>query len=137
MSSFGLGPFAPNTLSQSILPGWGAFNMTVNYQGSPDIETEVVRDVASFGRQIGWLSEVVLELCKTHPPQGAAKDAEVKLQEAAKRIKAIKDRREESARIEATEALERFRKEHPQRYALFLRDKAAELQAAESKGKPV
>lgn len=137
MSIWPIAQLVPGTVAQSILPGWGSTNVTVNYQGSPDVETEVVRDVASFGRQIGWLSEIVLELCKTHPPQGEAKEAEAKLRAAAKRIKAIKDRREESARIEATEALERFRKEHPQRYALFLRDKAAELQAAESKGKPV
>ncbi len=71
------------------------------------------------------------------PAAGRGQGCGGKLREAAERIKAIKDRREESARIEATEALERFRKEHPQRYALFLRDKAAELQAAESKGKPV
>lgn len=131
MSSFGLGPFAPNTLSQIILPGWAAFNMTVNYQGSPDIETEVVRDVASFGRQIGWLSEIVLALSAAHPPEGKGAEAVRQLKAAMERIEEIKTRRAESARTEATEALERFRKDHPQRYARFLRDRAAELDKAE------
>lgn len=123
-------PFAqlvPSTLSQSILPGWGSSNVTINYQGSPDIETEVVRDVASFGRQIGWLTELVLAQRDGDPGKAAA--AEARLRDAACRIEAIKDRRAASARTAAAEALERFRSEHPDRYARFVLDRAAEVKA--------
>ncbi len=132
-----MGPSPPQHLSQSILPGWGAFNMTVNYQGSPDIETEVVRDVASFGRQIGWLSELVLELCKIQRRRVRPRMRSSSCGKRRKRIKAIKDAGKRAPASRPPRRWERFRKEHPQRYALFLRDKAAELQAAESKGEAV
>jgi hypothetical protein len=123
-------PFAqlvPSTLSQSILPGWGSSNVTINYQGSPDIETEVVRDVASFGRQIGWLTELVLAQRDGDAEKAAAADA--RLRDAVEKIEAIKDRRAASARTAAAEALERFRSEHPDRYARFVLDRAAEVKA--------
>ncbi|AVO44573.1 hypothetical protein [Phreatobacter cathodiphilus] len=124
-------PFAqlvPSTLSQSILPGWGASNVTINYQGSPDIETEVIRDVASFGRQIGWLTEMLLAQRDGDPAKAAG--AEAKLREAAAKIEAVKERRAASARTAAAEALERFRSEHPDRYARFVLDRAAEVKAS-------
>jgi hypothetical protein len=128
MSIWPIAQLVPGTVAQSILPGWGSTNVTVNYQGSPDVETEVVRDVASFGRQIGWLTEIVLAQRDGTPEKAA--EAEAKLRVAAAKIREIKERRAASARAEAAEALERFRKEHPERYRRFLREKAAELPPA-------
>ena len=57
------------TAAQSFDPLWfwrlplsGDVNqrITVNYAGNTLIEDRVITEVASFGRQIGWLSEIAV-----------------------------------------------------------------------------
>lgn len=52
-------PFG-GAVTQSILPL--TFNNQVSYAGSPEIESRIVADIASFGRQIGIISEALVEL---------------------------------------------------------------------------
>jgi hypothetical protein len=47
---------------------WFSPALTVNYAGDPVIENRVVTEVASYGRQIGWLTEILLALAKNQPP---------------------------------------------------------------------
>ncbi len=42
------------------LPGW--FQTVVNYQGDPSIEKKVTEEVASFGKQLGTISEALIEV---------------------------------------------------------------------------
>ena len=42
------------------LPGW--FQTVVNYQGDANIERKVTEDVASFGKQLGIISDALLEV---------------------------------------------------------------------------
>ena len=52
---------APKNLEQPINPGW--FDVDINnYAGNPQVEKDVVEKVASFGMQLGILTEAVLEL---------------------------------------------------------------------------
>jgi hypothetical protein len=109
----------PNPLN-IMFPGaagnWQAFdarflspNVSVNFAGNPTIEREVTEDVASYGRQIGWLNDIVNALAAAAPDtikaDPAASEALSKLQDALDKIEAIKKRRKVSAYDTAREAL--------------------------------
>ncbi|CAK0779113.1 hypothetical protein WCLP8_900009 [uncultured Gammaproteobacteria bacterium] len=88
---------------QKIFTTWFSPSFTVNYQGDPVIEQRVVTEVASYGRQLGWLSEIVLALAKNNKvPQ----DAFDKLTAAVDLIEDIKNR--SSLVDEAEDALNRL-----------------------------
>ena len=52
---------ATKTFDQSINPGWFDVNIN-NYAGNPQVEKDVVEKVASFGKQLGIISEALLEI---------------------------------------------------------------------------
>ncbi len=82
---------------------------TFNYAGNAEIEREVSEDVASYGRQIGWLNDIVLALAKAAPDSmkdSAADGSLQKLKDAMVKIEAIKERRASSAYGQAQTALE-------------------------------
>ncbi|WP_082490342.1 hypothetical protein [Methylobacterium sp. Leaf91] len=94
------------------------------YQGVPEIEAEVTQEVASFGRQLGIISEAVLEVAKRlgHPAQGvgdipmipsgpdAEQSALAKLQAIVDEIDGIKARHREAIAHDAERALARLHK---------------------------
>lgn len=53
--------WAPNTLTQPILPNWSFhfFNVELGTSSNPAIEQEALRQVGSYGRQIGHLAEAL------------------------------------------------------------------------------
>ena len=61
--------FAPGNLNQPILPGWSFGNVSVNYAGNAGIEKDVVEKVASYGRQLGILTDAVLKLAHRSLPR--------------------------------------------------------------------
>ena len=82
----------------------------VNDAGNPTIERDVVGDVASFGRQLGILSEAVLELAGP-----AAQGQKVKaLRDLVTKVNAVKQRRKDSAAEVARDALETLRNVSPE-----------------------
>ena len=83
--------------------------VTVNYAGNPTIERDVVGDVASFGRQLGILSEAVLELAGP----GLDGPAMKALRDLVGKVDAVKERRKDSAAEVARDALETLRKVAP------------------------
>jgi hypothetical protein len=126
MSSSGFDPFwmfrAPlsGDVNQRITAPWFSPSLTVNYAGDPKIEDRVVTEVASYGRQLGWLSEIVLALANEKP---IPEDALQKLEKAAKRIAAIKNDVQASALDAAKTALDRLEKEQPGDYEKLLRER--------------
>jgi hypothetical protein len=52
---------APDALTQPILPNWQfhLFNVNLGSSGNPAVEQTVLRDVGSYGRQIGRLAEAL------------------------------------------------------------------------------
>lgn len=94
------------------------------YQGVPEIEAEVTQEVASFGRQLGIISEAVLEIAKQvglpapavgnttiipHDPV-AKQSAITKLQAIVDEINGIKARHREAIVRDAERALARLHK---------------------------
>ena len=62
--------------------------ITVEGKGDPDLETRIVRDVATYGSQIGQLTEIVLALAANRPPPA---DAVKKLTEIAADVQKLKE----------------------------------------------
>jgi hypothetical protein len=61
---------------QEIMTRWWSPNISLNFAGDAGIEREVNEDVASYGRQIGWLNDIVAALAaeKNQRYQKAARD---------------------------------------------------------------
>ena len=102
--------FAPGNLNQPILPGWSFGNISVNYAGNVEIEKDVVEKVASFGKQLGIITDAVLALADGKPKNDKAI---VRLREIAAKIEELKSRNKTSLADQAREALERLEKAEP------------------------
>ncbi|HEX8167475.1 MAG TPA: hypothetical protein VF601_17045 [Beijerinckiaceae bacterium] len=113
-------------VNQRIVTSWLSPNVTVNYGGNFEIERRVVSEVASFGRQIGWLAEIVDKLADG---KSAPADALKKLRKAMKEIAAIKEQVRRSAEDEAAEALDRLEKEDPEGFRKLLERRVRGLPA--------
>ena len=125
-SSSGYDPFwmfrwpLSGDVNQRITAPWFSPSLTVKYAGDPVIEDRVVTEVASYGRQLGWLSEIVLALAANKPvPQ----DTLHRLKEAARNIEAIKNELRPPALEAARQALDRLEREEPQQYRELLGDR--------------
>lgn len=93
---------------QEIMTRWWSPNISLNFAGDAGIEREVNEDVASYGRQIGWLNEIVEALATAAPDAvkaNPAADALAKLRSAQEKIAEIKARRKASALDRARAAL--------------------------------
>jgi hypothetical protein len=107
-------------VNQRISAPWFSPSLTVNYAGSPAIEERVVSDVASYGRQLGWLSELVAALAKGEPPPQTTLD---QLEKAMAEIEKIKASVRGRAVDDANAALDRLGKEDPEGLNALLRDR--------------
>lgn len=85
------------------MEGWFSPNLQVSYAGSPAIERDVVESVASFGKQIGILSEAVLELAAEHDGEKVGR-----LRELVQRVEEVKSRHRSTVRRDAEDALDRL-----------------------------
>jgi hypothetical protein len=94
---------------QEIFTRWWSPNISLNFAGDAGVEREVNEDVASYGRQIGWLNDIVAALAKANPGALAgdarAEGSLASLTDAMKRIDDIKKRRKASAYDTARSAL--------------------------------
>jgi hypothetical protein len=101
---------ATKTFDQSINPGWFDVNIN-NYAGNPQVEKDVVEKVASFGMQLGILTEAVLELAGNKPrPHGSAV---TRLRDIAAKIEALKTLNQASLTDQADAAMKRLAKAEP------------------------
>ena len=101
---------APKTLDQPINPGWFDVNIN-NYAGTPQIEKDVVEKVASFGKQLGIITEAVLELAGSKPR--ADNSAVTRLRDIAEKIEALKDLSKAALESEARSAMARLARREP------------------------
>jgi hypothetical protein len=116
-------PFSFFPVVQDLLDHWFSPSVIYNFAGNAGIEKQVVENVASYGRQIGWLNEVVLELAEGKEPEKATV---ARMRKAVKQINMIKDIRATNALDDAKDALARLEKEAPERYHRLLNDLAAQ-----------
>lgn len=107
-------------VNQRITAPWFSPSLTVNYAGDPVVEDRVVTEVASYGRQIGWLSEIVLALANNEAPPA---DALRQLKEAAEKIEAIKTKVHRSSLDAANAALDRLARDDEAAYHKLIRER--------------
>jgi hypothetical protein len=101
---------APKTLDQPINPGWFDVNIN-NYAGNPQIEKDVVEKVASYGKQLGILTEAVLSLAGDPAKDG--EDPLARLRAIAAKIEALKEQNKASLAEQAEAAMKRLAKAEP------------------------
>ncbi len=105
-------------VNQRITAPWFSPSVSVNYAGDPVIEDRVVTEVASYGKQIGWLTEITLALAKNQqPPPETLR----RLEKASQDIDAIKKDVQRSAFDTASTALDRLQQDDPEGYARLMR----------------
>src|ERR1700682_6608256 len=75
-------------VNQRITAPWFSPSVTVNYAGDPAVEDRVVTEVASYGKQLGWLTEIAIALAKREP---VPEETLGRLEKAAKDIAIIKE----------------------------------------------
>jgi hypothetical protein len=105
-------------VNQRITAPWFSPALTVNYAGDPVIEDRVVTEVASYGRQIGWLTEIAVALAKKQlPPEETLR----RLEKASHDINAIKQDVHRSSFDAANAALDRLERDDPEAYKNLMR----------------
>jgi hypothetical protein len=117
LGRFGGGVSVPVT--QDIRPVW--FPTTITFAGSAPVETRVVSDVASYGRQLGLITEVVLALAEQASLSPEASRSRDRLAGIAKRIETVKKAVGGEPRAEAELALDRLERADPQGYSALLK----------------
>lgn len=109
-------------VNQKITTPW--FSPTFNFAGDARIEEKVVTEVASYGKQIGWLNDIVLALADNKkPPANALKQ----LKEAVKEIEDIKRKQKLSRLSAAVEALDTLRDAQSATYRNLIKERNEEL----------
>jgi len=118
MSAFARQPFGGD-VSQAISPLTNWFSPTIEFDfaGDQHIEADIVANVASYGRQLGAITDAVLALARddTSPPVTRLKDL-------AEQIEASKRRRRKSLEEDAKRSLETLRKTDLEAFLRVLQD---------------
>ncbi|MGV7206360.1 hypothetical protein ACLB1G_00725 [Oxalobacteraceae bacterium A2-2] len=116
-------PFSGD-VSQSFTNPWFSPAYTFNFAGDAAVEEKVVSEVASYGRQLGVLNEIVLALARK---EQAPEDCVKRLAAVMDEIKAIKDKQQKSRLEAANEALDKLEKSQPASYKLLLQERYGKL----------
>ena len=127
-----LWPFSENTNNQRITTPWFSPALTFNFAGDTAIEERVVRDVASYGKQIGWLNEIVLALANKKEPDPKTV---AQLTKVIKDIEEIKVKQKQSRLDAAVDALDQLEEAQPAEYAAFMKLRAVKESDRVSSGK--
>jgi hypothetical protein len=112
---FGFWPFAwpnlaPTNLNQPILPDFSLQHITVNYKGDPAIEKDVAANVASYGKQLGIITEAVLALARD---EADSSEPIKRLRRIADEIEKIKRQHRSDLATAAREAMESLAEKDP------------------------
>jgi len=102
---------APGRLTQPILPDWSLQRVEVNFAGNAEIERDVVGKVASYGKQLGILTEAVLALADGSREQRETRVA--RLREIAERVSLVKAQHKSDLAAAAKDAMASLAKADP------------------------
>ena len=97
LSLFGLRAPLSGDVTQDIAPSIGGqlglLNINATRSGDPELEQRILTEVASYGRQLGWLVDAV-EVLARHQPRDGLSEADIRalkqLHELAKQVAAVK-----------------------------------------------
>ena len=105
-------------VTQDIAPitSWLSPQFEFNFAGNRRIESEVVADVASYGKQLGILSEALLELADGDSGAGVAR-----LRELTARIEEVKQQHAGRLEQNVESQLEQLKRQQPEALARLLK----------------
>ncbi|MFL5430425.1 MAG: hypothetical protein ACJ79M_12485 [Myxococcales bacterium] len=106
-------------LSGDVSQGFRILSPTiVNGQGDPRVEADIVENVVTYGKQLGQITDVLLELTT----QTGLRESKAlhELKSIAQKIEAKKQEHKASAFERALNALEHLAKADPDRYELLI-----------------
>lgn len=108
----GWGTDRPAPLSGDVSQWFRLFSptVTVNGRGEPELEARIVRDVATYGAQLGPLTQLVLALADGRPPPADELDKLTKINRAVQDEKRDYDR---GVRERARRALTDLQRQDP------------------------
>lgn len=118
-------PLSGNVAQSILSPA-----ITVNYAGDASVEERVASDVASNGKQIGWLNEIVLALARKEDPDPRTV---ARLAQAIEDIEDIKQRMKKSALGNAVDALDQLQAEEPDAYRFLIDERSLPVSALEAR----
>ena len=97
-------------VTQEIAPvtSWLSPQLEVNFAGNPKLEAKVISDVASYGKQLGILTEAVLEIS-----EGKKGDAVKKLKALTKQVEALKQAHEKQQELNLKQELDKLKQQDP------------------------
>ena len=104
-------------MTQDILREWFSQKFEFNIAGNSQIENEVVAKVASYGKQLGILSEAILEVAGRREGNSVEQ-----LEELVDKIDAIKQQHKKDLLADAERALDTLRKADPGAFSELLRE---------------
>lgn len=106
-------------VTQDIAPvtSWLSPQLEFNFAGDRRIESEVVAEIASYGKQLGILSDAVLELAEGETGEGMAR-----LKALAADIDEVKQQHTDKLEQRAKAELDRLKHQDPQALARLLDD---------------
>ena len=106
-------------VNQDIAPqlSWLSPQFEFSFAGNRRIEADVVADVASYGKQLGILSDAVLELA-----ENAEGEDVTRLRELVEQIEAVKQRHTDTLADKVKVQLDQLKREDPQALKRILAD---------------
>lgn len=112
-------PAANEPLSGDVSQWFRIFSpsITVEGRGNPDLEGRIVRDVATYGAQLGQISAIVLALAAGKPAPAAEVE---KLEGIVAGIEALKASYRQGARDRARAAMLALKEDDPAGYDALL-----------------
>ncbi|MGQ7848050.1 hypothetical protein ACUNV4_26375 [Granulosicoccus sp. 3-233] len=99
-------------VDQEILPSWFSTNIIVTGLGEPELEQRIVTEVATYGKQLGELTDVVLALAQTIKLTDS--EALQELQTIAEQVESTKRAHRKSVQQRAELALKELAEADPE-----------------------
>jgi hypothetical protein len=109
-------PLSGNVEGISPVTTWFSPNIELNYAGDKKIESEVVSEVASFGKQLGVLSDALQEVIDGKSGKGIEK-----FRELVADIAEIKEKYKKDIADRIESDLDRLRQQDPEALARILK----------------
>ena len=102
-------------------------SLTINDGGDQAIEARVVNEIASYGKQIGWLNDVILALAEhANLPDHVTRTVH-QIAEATRKIEELKAAAADEALGKAVESLNFLQQHQPGAYARLLQERSQTL----------
>jgi hypothetical protein len=113
-------PFSGD-VKQRINSPWFSPAFTFNFAGDARVEDQVVSNVASYGKQLGWLNEIVLALANKEDPRP---ETVAELSQAMRKIEVIKAAEKSEVLRTTIASLDRLQAVQPELYKKLLHERS-------------